>query len=304
MFPFTATSYGIPKPMIPCFESGKESDFALLKMVLDNLLNSHLHLNEHYKYQVLLGHLKLQSALQLAKAYMHDPRTYTTAMQALQDKCGQLRQLIQSELGAILNTPALKFGDPEAFDAFALSIQSLVGMLKTLEGQNGYELRCGSHVDRLLSKMSPSYRDGFVEYCLNQGILRTGTDQTYTLPDLSSWLQMKSQAKRIAGRAASLYNYEAPRPLKKDQRPFNKSKEKSTAFLLTASGDQGSKGQSAQPKSSSKPKPHCPHCDQHFLNACTEFKKLNTNHILRWITDGQRCWKCGKSHKPEVCTLK
>ena len=201
---------------------------------------------------------------------------------------GQPRQLVQSELGAILNAPTLKFGDSEAFDAFSLSIQSLVGMLRTLEGQNGYELRCGSHVDRLLSKMPPSYRDGFVEYCLNQGILRTGTDQTYTLPDLSSWLQMKSQAKRIAGRAASLYNYEAPKPPKKDQRPFNRPKEKSTAFLLTASGDQSPTGRSSQPKSPSKPKPYCPHCDNkdHFLNACTEFKKLNTNQVVRWIKDG------------------
>lgn len=56
-------------------------------------------------------------------------------MQALQDNYGQPR-----ELGAILNTPALKFGDSEAFDAFTLSIQSLEGMLRTLEGQNGYEL--------------------------------------------------------------------------------------------------------------------------------------------------------------------
>lgn len=28
------------------------------------------------------------------------------------------------------------------------------------------------------------------------------------------------------------------------------------------------------------------------------------NQIVRWITDGQRCWKCGQSHKAEVCTLK
>lgn len=302
-FPLIASSYGIPKPMIPFFESGKESDFALLKMALDHLLNSHPHLHEQYKYQVLLGHL---SALQLAKAYMHDPRPYTMAMQALQEKYGQPRQLVQSELGAILNAPALKFGDSEAFDAFALSIQSLMGMLRTLEGQNGYELRCGSHVDRLLSKMLPSYRDGFVEYCLTQGILQTGTDQTYTLPDLSSWLQMKSQAKRIAGRAASLYNYEAPKPPKRDHCPFNKPKEKPTAFLLTASGDHSFKGRSAQPMSSSKPKRYCPHCNdkEHFLNACTEFKKLNTNQIVKWLMDGERCWKCRRSHKPEVCTLK
>lgn len=58
-----ATSYGIPKPTLPFFESGRESDFALLKMALDNLMNSHPHLSEHYKYQVLLSQLKLQSAL-------------------------------------------------------------------------------------------------------------------------------------------------------------------------------------------------------------------------------------------------
>ncbi|XP_025763702.1 uncharacterized protein LOC109202593 [Oreochromis niloticus] len=292
--------------MIPSFESGRESDFALLKMALDNLLNSHPHLNEQYKYQVLLGHLQLPSAIQLAKAYMHDPTPYTTAMHALQDKYGQPRQLVQSELGIILNAPAIKFGDAEAFDAFALSIQSLVGMLRTLEGQNGFELRCGSHVDRLLSKMPPSYRDGFVEHCLNQGILRTGTDQTYTLPDLSSWLQMKSQAKRIAGRAASLYSPEAYKPTKKDQRLPNKPKEKSTAFFLTSREIPSSEGSSVRPKSSSRPKPYCPRCEnkEHFLNACVEFKKLTTDQMVRWLTDEQRCWKCGRTHQPEACTLK
>lgn len=54
----------------------------------------------------------------------------------------------------------------------------------TLEGQNSYELRCGSHVDQLLSKTPPSYRDGFVEYCLNQGILQTGTKPTSTRSEL------------------------------------------------------------------------------------------------------------------------
>lgn len=86
-------------------------------------------------------------------------------------------------------------GDANAFDLFALSVKSLVGMLRTLEGQNGYDRHCGSHVDRLLSKMPPTYRDGFVEYCLRYGILQTGTDG---LQDLAAWLQMKSQAKRIS----------------------------------------------------------------------------------------------------------
>ncbi len=94
---------------------------------------------------------------------MYHQHPYSAALQALQDKYGQPRQLVQSELGAIMNSPPLRLGDANAFDSFALSVQSLVGMLKTLEGQNGYELMCGSHVDRLLSKLPPAYRDSFVE---------------------------------------------------------------------------------------------------------------------------------------------
>lgn len=47
-----------------------------LKMGLENIIGSSGHLNEQYKYQVFLGHLKLPSALHLAKAYMYDPKPY------------------------------------------------------------------------------------------------------------------------------------------------------------------------------------------------------------------------------------
>ncbi|KAK7882056.1 hypothetical protein WMY93_028230 [Mugilogobius chulae] len=243
-----ATSYGLPKPALPHFTSGKESDFALLKMALDNLLNSHAHLTEQFKYQVLLDHLKLPSAYKLAQAYMHDPRPYTSALQALQDKYGQPRQLVQSELGAILNLPQIKAGDPEAFDNFALSVQALVGMLRSLEGENGYELRCGSHVDRLLSKLPANYRDGFVEYSINQGILQTGTDKTYTLFDFSAWLQLKSQAKRISSRAALMFQ-DSPKPVKPQKKPQGHS---STVYYNTESQ---ARVTHPDPVSSSKPTP-------------------------------------------------
>lgn len=181
---------------------------------------------------MLIGHIKLPSALQLAKAYMHDPTPYTSALQALQDKYGQPRQLVQRELGAILNAPALKMGDTNAFDSFALSVQSLVGMLKTLEGQNGIELHCGSHVDRLLL-MPPTYHHGFVEYCLGHRILQTGTDRTYTLQDLATWLQTKSQAKRISSRAAALYQADTTRPERISEPPnLKRSQQLCTSIQL------------------------------------------------------------------------
>ncbi|XP_057704715.1 uncharacterized protein LOC130923208 [Corythoichthys intestinalis] len=297
------TLYGVPPPILPVFERDRESDFALLKMALDNLMGGSGHLTEQYTYQVLLSHLKLPSALHLAKAYMYDPQPYTTALHALQDKYGQPRQLVQSELGAILNSPAIKFGDAEAFDSFALSIQSLVGMLGTLEGPNGFELRCGSHVDRLLSKMPPSFRDSFIEYCLNRGVLRTGSDLTYTLPDLATWLQMKSQAKRLSSRAAALYQHETHKPVKKDRAP--QYKEKTTTIFLNAR-EPPNRSPPAHSKAKFKSNPYCPYCDNkdHFLNNCENFKKLSTAEVAKWIRDGKRCFKCGRNHAAENCNLK
>ena len=89
------------------------------------------------------------SAKKLAEAYMYAPNPYTMALNALKNKYGQARQLVQSELNLIMSMPHIKFGEAEGFDYFALAVQSLVGMLKSLGGENGCELKCGSHVDKL-----------------------------------------------------------------------------------------------------------------------------------------------------------
>lgn len=110
---------------------------------------------------MLTGHIKLPGAVQLTKEYMHGQALYTRALQVLQEKYRQQRQLVQSELGAVLHAPALKMGDAGAFHSFTLSAQSLKGMLKTLDGQNGNKPQCGSCVNHSLSKMPPTYHDGF-----------------------------------------------------------------------------------------------------------------------------------------------
>ncbi len=139
-----ASSYGIPKPRLAVFSSGKESDFLMLKKGLDSILGPHRHLTEDYKYQVLLDHLHLHAAYQVAKRYVNSPYPYTSAMQALEQRYGQPRQLIQSELRAILNAPAIRPGDAQGFEDFAAAVNTLVGMLNTMEGPSRYELQCGS----------------------------------------------------------------------------------------------------------------------------------------------------------------
>lgn len=70
-----ASAYGIPKPSLPVFKSGQESDFALFKLALDNLLDNHPHLTEQYKYEILLEHLQHPGAHKLARSCMHDVKT-------------------------------------------------------------------------------------------------------------------------------------------------------------------------------------------------------------------------------------
>uniref|UniRef100_A0AAV2LK59 Uncharacterized protein n=1 Tax=Knipowitschia caucasica TaxID=637954 RepID=A0AAV2LK59_KNICA len=139
--------------------------------------------------------------------YEYHPQPYTTALKALQDKYGQPRQLVQSELGTILSMPAFKPGDFAAFDSFALAVQSLVGMLRSLEGHNSYELMCGSHVDRLLSKMPPHLRDSFVEYCLTRGILQTVVQHLNFKGD-SETLALRTVHRKVEHIAGSSISFE------------------------------------------------------------------------------------------------
>lgn len=121
-----ASAYGIPRPSIPVFKSGREKDFALMKMALDNILDNHPHLTEQYKYQILLEHVQHPGASKLARSSMHDARPYSTALLALKEKYGQPRLLVQREIGEILNAPIVHINDVEAFHNLSLSIQSML----------------------------------------------------------------------------------------------------------------------------------------------------------------------------------
>lgn len=130
----------------------------MLKKGLDSVLGPHKHLAEDYKYQVLLDLIRLPSALQVAKRLINSPTPYTSAMKGY----GQPQQLVQGELMAILNAPAVAAGDYQGFEDFAESVGTLVGMLNTMDGLSSEELRCRSHVDTSLTKLLANLRDALL----------------------------------------------------------------------------------------------------------------------------------------------
>ncbi|KAJ8347082.1 hypothetical protein SKAU_G00284830 [Synaphobranchus kaupii] len=203
---------------------------------------------EDYKYQVLLDHLKLPSAYQVAKRYVNDSTPYTSAMQALQQ----------------------------------------------------------------------SYRERFTEYCLSKGIIRSGSDQTYTLPDLAEWLERKSQAIQVSRRVTEASQPELIHTERKEQRPFKSQKAKLATVYLGSDQEarKHPRASDSSPTDSSSShtlstkrerfKPYCPNCSnqEHYLSACSEFAKLNTTERTAWIKEKNKCWRCGRGHKQESCTLK
>ena len=223
-----ASYQGVPKPSLPKFVNGTLREFAHLKMGLDNLMNIYPHITEQYKYQVLLDHLGFTKSVKLASSFMYSSTPYSQAISSLTERYGQPRQLVQTELGAIMSTPFIRHTDFESFDDFSLDVSSLVGMLQSVEGTDGVELKCGSHVDRLLTKLSHSNRNSFMKYCLNRGILKSNTGQTYTLADFAKWLRTESQSQAFANRAVASYT-ETPKMTRqgnKDQQTSTKPKEK------------------------------------------------------------------------------
>lgn len=133
--------------MLPAFHSANDRGGAPWPVSLTipttvngaNVMELHGHLSQQYKFQVLLDSLKLESALKLAK---YDTRPYTPALNALNAKYWQPRQLVQCEIGNILNAPHVRAGVDTAFQEFILSIQSLIGMLRTLDSHWLYGRLC------------------------------------------------------------------------------------------------------------------------------------------------------------------
>ncbi len=104
----------------------------------------------------------------IADANLNSPTPFMDTMSALCEKYGQPHQLALRRIASVLDSADIRQGDIPAFQRFALQVQSLVGLLRTL-GHNGeLELNCGSHVACLLSKLPPEQRAKFRRHMFRQ----------------------------------------------------------------------------------------------------------------------------------------
>ncbi|KAK0155027.1 hypothetical protein N1851_002645 [Merluccius polli] len=288
------SSYYGPRPTISNFSHRDPSEFARLKLSLENLLPPGA--TELFKYQVLVDHLQLEEARWIADAYLNSPTPFSDTM-ALNDKFGQPHQIALRRIAAVLDSPDIRRGDVAAFEKFALQIQSLVGMLRILGFEGEAELQCGSHVARLLSKLPPEQRAEFRRCMFHRGT------RTHTLPDLSEWLKYESWCQDSEGQLAVTGARERPVP-----RPDGRQSNRPTTVLH--GGNDADKKPEARTLGSSfkgnKSKPYCPFCnnEEHYLSQCAAVSRLTKDQLTEWIRSNKRCWRCARSHQAAQCNLK
>lgn len=132
---------------------------------------------ELFKYQVLVDHLKLMEACLIADSFLNSLTPYSDTMEALTERYGRPHQLALNKIASVMDSPDIQSGDTNAFERFALQVQALVGLLKSLGKEGEVELRCGSHVAQLLTKLPTELQASFRRTMSNE----PGT--VYTLID-------------------------------------------------------------------------------------------------------------------------
>ncbi|XP_048880820.1 uncharacterized protein LOC125748572 [Brienomyrus brachyistius] len=223
-------------------------------------------------------------------------------MAALDERFGKPHQLALKKIATVMDLPDVRRGDTSTFERFALQINALVNMLKTLGPEGEAELRCGSNVARLLTKLPPDMRANFRRHAYKP------LGAVHTLGDLAEWLQYECHCQGYDGLTKGTV-VESSRD-RRDRRREDKPP-KRTATILHGTEevmDKAAELVHTRPPKPKKPssRSYCPYCDspEHFLSQCSTFMTFTKEQKFNWLQSNKRCWRCGRTHQAAQCTLK
>ncbi|XP_052446016.1 uncharacterized protein LOC127987697 [Carassius gibelio] len=283
-------------PTFPDFIKEDRAQYVELRIALDNLL--HPQLPDHYKYSILLKHVKVPNAHRLVLAHAESVTPYTNALQALDRRYGRPYQFVLREIETLENLPPLHAGDERAFDSFSLRVQAIVGMLKALKEEGIEELHSGSNVKRLLNRLPRSQQTQFRRHHLKRNPDKT----KFSLLEFADWLQLEANCMEFDPT-------DETKTIKRDQRAVIRGYSKQTTILHGVEQRQATEplpeSKAVHPKLPTMRKAVCPYCcAEHYLSQCTVFTTLTKEQMVGWIKDNKRCWKCARSHMAKDCDLK
>ncbi|KAJ8351044.1 hypothetical protein AAFF_G00158540 [Aldrovandia affinis] len=267
----TESTYRGPKPSIPKFTRDDPREFSRLRLALENILPADS--TERFRYQVLCDHLKFEEALLIADSYSNSPCPYSDTMASLIQTYGQPHQLSLQRIAELMEEPTIRSGDTAGFRKFALRVRALVGMLEQLGEDGRIELRCGSHVARLLRKLPQDLRATFRRY------LYSRRDGVPSLMDFAEWLEYELVIQEGGDRLDRIGDAQGEKSKPKEGDKSKRAARKTTTVLHGAAQDTAPM-------------------------QCLNFKQLTKEQKATWVKSNNRCWRCGRHHQAAQCRLK
>lgn len=163
-------------------------------------------------------------------------------------------------------------------------------MLDQLGDIGQTELKCGSHVSRILTKLPHHLRADFKRHIDPFKI------PISTLLHLSNWLEYKVRVQEDRSQFSNSTSKD--RPVTRKEQAWD-LRHKSTFVLHGSEQKQMDKKPVNREVwgNTREPIKRCPFCNtpQHFLNQCTNFKIL-TKGTNNWTYSNKKYWKCGRDH--------
>lgn len=178
-------------------------------------------------------------------------------------------------------------------------------MLEQLGEDGLIELKCGSHVARLMKKLPQDLRATFRRH------LHSWKAGIPSLMDFAEWLDYELEIQEDGDRFNKIEDGQRGKGGLKKEFERDKRATKRTMNVLhgTAQDTTSNMGQAEVPEhgdTTDKPKAYCPYCSntQHFLDQCLNFKQLTKEQKMTWVKSNNRCWRCGRHHQAARCKLK
>lgn len=188
------SSYWVPTveaPTFPDFIKEDRAQYMEHRIVLDNLL--HPQLPEHYKYSILLKHVKVPNGHRLVLAHAESVMPYTNALQALDRRYGRSFQFILKETETLESLPPIRAGNEQTFDDLFSQSPSNSRHAQSPKGEGIEELQSGSNVKRLLNRLPRSQQNQFRRHHLKRNPDKT----KFSLLVFADWLQLEANCMKF-----------------------------------------------------------------------------------------------------------
>ena len=209
----------------------------------------------------------------------YDGRLYHAAWKALEDRYGRQDDIVHSNMTAVLQCPPPTYLDPESMDRFHAVLHSAVSVLQNLG--YGDDLRSSENLRNVVKKLPSELKKEWGQYLIDLEPIRP------TLLDLDAWLRRQV---RVAINFAKVAPEESKVTRVKNLGPGAGS----TTFRRTTFNTEVTSATSA-----------CVCCgEQHRVDVCPLFLKLNVNKRAEFVVTSGICFYCLKPrHRARHCRI-